>query len=604
MKNKRHIFLFIVLLGTVFCSMAQDISLYQQFNGRYDFLFFGNTLNPVENNIQTTCEINTSSSATLNLASGNIIEKAYLYWAGSGTGDFDIKLNDVTITPDRTFSTIQSLSGLPFFGGFKDVTEQVITTGNGIYTVSDFDLNDVIADYCPNATNFAGWGILLVYRNDTLPLNQINIYDGFESLSIAFFGDIAELNIILENLNVIDNVGSKIGFLAWEGDKNLQVEERLRLNGNILVNLPLNPANNAFNGTNSFNGQSNVYNMDMDVYSTQNMINIGDTTAEIKMTTGQDYVIINTFVTKFNNQLPDATAQIVDVLKECDSRTITVNFEISNPNSTEILPSGVPVSVYINNDFIEYTETTLPITINGVWQSQITLTVPESYGDTFTLKIVADDHGDGTGIVTELNDNNNVSNIFEVTLYKSPLFNSLEPLEVCNEGYTAGTFNFSNYNEMVKVEETDIVHFFETQTDAENNSNPILNTTNYLATTTPKEIFIRIDNQNCYSITSFLLTTRNCLPTVYNYVSANNDGYNDEFFIDGLLTIFLNFKIEIYNRWGRLIWTGNADSGFWKGQVPNGIGTEKAPDGTYYYLIFLNDKDHPEPLKGYLYLNH
>ena len=94
------------------------------------------------------------------------------------------------------------------------------------------------------------------------------------------------------------------------------------------------------------------------------------------------------------------------------------------------------------------------------------------------------------------------------------------------------------------------------------------------------------------------------MPTVYNYVSANNDGYNDEFFIDGLLTIFLNFKIEIYNRWGRLIWTGNADSGFWKGQVPNGIGTEKAPDGTYYYLIFLNDKDHPEPLKGYLYLNH
>ena len=56
---------------------------------------------------------------------------------------------------------------------------------------------------------------------------------------------------------------------------------------------------------------------------------------------------------------------------------------------------------------------------------------------------MADDHGDGTGIVTELNENNNQSNIFEVTLYKSPLFNSLEPLEVCNEGYTAGTFNFS-----------------------------------------------------------------------------------------------------------------------------------------------------------------
>lgn len=604
MKSKRHIFLFIVLIGAVFCSTAQNVSLYEQYNGRYDFLFFGNTLNPVENNIQTTCEINTSSSATLNLASGNIIEKAYLYWAGSGTGDFDIKLNDVTITPDRTFSTIQSLSGLPFFGGFKDVTNQVISTGNGVYTVSDFDLNDVIADYCPNATNFGGWGILVIYKNDTLPLNQINIYDGFESLSIAFFGDIAELNITLENLNVIDNVGSKIGFLAWEGDKILQIEERIKLNGNTLINLPLNPANNAFNGTNSFNGQNNIYNMDMDVYNAQNMINIGDNSATIQMTTGQDYVIINTFVTKFNNQLPDATAQINDVIKECDSRTITINFDISNPNSTEILPSGVPVALYINNDFIEYTETTLPIAINGNWQSQLTITVPESYGDSFSLKIVADDQGDGTGIITELHEDNNTSSSFDVVLLYSPKFNELEPLEVCNEGYTSGTFNFSNYSETVKVEETDIVHFFETLTDAENNSNPILNTSNYHSTSTPKEIFIRIDNQNCYSITSFLLTTKNCLPKVYNYVSANNDGYNDEFFIDGLLTIFLNFKIEIYNRWGRLIWTGNADSGFWKGQVPNGIGTEKAPDGTYFYLIFLNDKDHPEPLKGYLYLNH
>jgi gliding motility-associated-like protein len=101
-----------------------------------------------------------------------------------------------------------------------------------------------------------------------------------------------------------------------------------------------------------------------------------------------------------------------------------------------------------------------------------------------------------------------------------------------------------------------------------------------------------------------LLTTRNCPPTVYNFISANNDGRNDEFTIDGLDNIFLNYKIEIYNRWGRLIWTGNRYTGNWKGYVQDGIEGTEATDGTYFYLIYLNDPDYSEPLKGFLYLNH
>lgn len=604
MKKKRLILFFIVFYGSILGALAQNVSLYEQYNGRYDFLFLGNTLNPVENNIQTSCTINTSSSAILNLATTNTIEKAYLYWAGSGSGDFEIKLNDVLILPDRTFSTVQQLSGLSFFGGFKDVTSQVLATGNGVYTVSEFDLNTIIADYCPNGTNFGGWSILLIYKNDSLPLNQVNIYDGFENMSIAFVGDIDELNITLNNLNVIDNIDSKIGFLVWEGDKNLQVEERVRLNGNILVNLPLNPANNAFNGTNSFTGQTNLYNMDMDVYNTQNIINIGDTNATIKMTTGQDFVIMNTIVTKFNNQLPDATAQIIDLEKQCDSRTIIADFQIANMNSTEALPAGIPIAVYINNDFFEYTETTLPIAINQTWQSQVTLTIPETYGNSFSIKIVADDIGNGNGQFTELNETNNSSISYLVELFSSPTFNQLAPLIACNEGFSTGTFNFSSYKNAVKTNPADTVLFFENQNDAINKVNPIDSTLDYHANSTPKELFIRIENDHCYNITSFWLETRNCLPTVYNFVSANDDGVNDEFFIGGLQTIFLDFKIEIYNRWGKLIWTGNSNTGFWRGEVKNSIGTEKAPDGTYFYLIFLNDQDHPEPLKGYLYLNH
>jgi hypothetical protein len=43
-----------------------------------------------------------------------------------------------------------------------------------------------------------------------------------------------------------------------------------------------------------------LYNMDLDVY-TQNNINIGDTSAQIQLTSGQDFVMINAIVTKLNS---------------------------------------------------------------------------------------------------------------------------------------------------------------------------------------------------------------------------------------------------------------------------------------------------------------
>ena len=182
-------------------------------------------------------------------------------------------------------------------------------------------------------------------------------------------------------------------------------------------------------------------------------------------------------------------------------------------------------------------------------------------------------------------------------------FNPLDDLVVCNEGLSRGTFDFSDYEELVKTNPDFTVQFYETQEDANLQVNEIWNTNNYIATTTPKEIFVRINDDFCFTTTSFLLTTRNCPPTVYNYISANNDTRNDFFFIDGLRDIFLDFKIEIYNRWGKLVWTGNQNTENWDGYIKDGFSIKKAPDGTYFYLIFLNDIDYPEPLKGFLYIN-
>jgi gliding motility-associated-like protein len=413
-----------------------------------------------------------------------------------------------------------------------------------------------------------------------------------------------EVNITLNSLNVIDNNDAKIGFLAWEGDSGIAVNETLRINGTSIGNPPLNPVNNAFNGTNSMTNSNVLYNMDLDVYPIQNNISIGDTSAQIQLTSSQDFVMINAIVTKLNSQLPDAMIEINRVEKQCDSRSITVNYKVLNPNSTAVLPLNTPISIYANNIYLSTIYTLSNVPIDGEEIGQATVVIPNSIPANFNLKMVVDETSAGLGIVPELNELNNKF-VESVTLFTAPLFNVVPNLESCNLGNSKGKFNFSDYEALVKINSSDTATFFESQVNAENNLNPIVNTTNYIALNTPRTIYIRLDNSSgCYSITSFELTTKNCPPIVNNFVTPDNDGYNDNFHIEGLKDIFLNHKISIYNRWGKLVWTGNNNSNEWDGIANNGLllDDNQIPSGTYYYVIELNDIDYPEPLTGYLYL--
>lgn len=587
----------ILLFTNVF--FGQDVSLFQQFNGKYDFVFIGNTLNPIENSFQTNVSVLTSSSAQLSLNPNDEIEKAYLYWAGCGTGDFDVKLNGQAIRPDRTFSLQRIVSNLVFdyFSAFKEVTDQVRATGNGNYTLSDLDVSDFIDFHAQRSTNFAGWAIIVVYKNPSLSLNQLNVYDGMQAVP-------DEVNITLNSLNVIDNNDAKIGFLAWEGDSGIAVNETLRINGSPIGSPPLNPINNAFNGTNSLTNSNVLYNMDLDVYPIQNNIAVGDTTAQIQLTSSQDFVMINAIVTKLNSQLPDAVIGINSINKQCNSRSITAFYKVTNPNSTAILPSNTAISIYANDIYLRtiYTQTNIPI--DGNEAGQIIIEIPISIPNNFDLKMVVDDIGNGNGNVAEINEINNKFMI-PVVLLTPPIFNSVANLESCNLGNSIGKFNFSDYETTVKSNLFDNVLFFESIENAQNNIYPILNTLNYTALNTPKTIFIRIDNgSGCFSTTSFELITTNCPPVVNNFVSADNDGLNDTFHIEGLKDVFLNHKILIYNRWGKLVWTGNNQSNEWDGYANNGIlmDDKQIPPGTYYYIIELNDANYLEPLTGYLYL--
>jgi len=66
----------------------------------------------------------------------------------------------------------------------------------------------------------------------------------------------------------------------------------------------------------------------------------------------------------------------------------------------------------------------------------------------------------------------------------------------------------------------------------------------------------------------------------------------------------LNFEIAVYNRWGYLIWTGNQNTADWRGEVMEEIkwNGNIAPNGTYYYVLHLNDPNYSQPYQGFLYI--
>lgn len=580
---------------------AQDISLLEQFNGRYDFTLIGNTLNTAENTFGA-CEILTSSSANLQLNPEDQIEKAYLYWAGSGTGDLEVQLNGNTVTAERTFATLMEeydfwqnrFYQLPFFSAFADVTNLVKSSGNTTYTLSDLDLRNVITNYCFNSTNFGGWAIVVVYKNENFPLYQLNVYDGLQMVP-----EVVTIN--LDNLNVIDNQNARIGFIAWEGDQGIAVNETLRINGNILSNPPLNPTTNAFNGTNSITGSAALYNMDLDIYPIENNISIGDTQARIQLTSDQDVIMINTVVTRLNSQLPDATVSAVNQLLECGSRTVVIDVTTSNLNSTAVLPQNTPVLIRLNEEDIHTFTTSEDIAIGASLTQQIELTIEERFGTSLNFQFVVDP----ANIVPEINDTNN-DNTLSFDLVENKLTFTLYDDYTCNRGGFNGIYELDKQTQVNQIEAGQTISYHESEEEAANGTNDLDSSIPFSFSEKNKVIYGRIEQNDCFNTSSFLLSVINCPPVIRNFISPNNDGANDIIDFNEIKNVFPNMEIEIYSRWGQLVWKGNHDFSVWNGIANQGAietGNGDLPGGTYFYVVNLNDENHPEAMKGYLYLS-
>jgi gliding motility-associated-like protein len=80
---------------------------------------------------------------------------------------------------------------------------------------------------------------------------------------------------------------------------------------------------------------------------------------------------------------------------------------------------------------------------------------------------------------------------------------------------------------------------------------------------------------------------------VPNTFTPNGDGINDVWRIRGLRTFEEGLTIEIYNRWGDMVFETNDYQNDWGGTYQN----KQLPAATYYYVIKFNGEDR-DPMKG------
>jgi gliding motility-associated-like protein len=127
------------------------------------------------------------------------------------------------------------------------------------------------------------------------------------------------------------------------------------------------------------------------------------------------------------------------------------------------------------------------------------------------------------------------------------------------------------------------IPYLDNATASNPTATPAATTTYTVSVTTP---------EGCTVSDSVLVTV---LPAIVipDGISPNGDGDNDEWIIDGI-ELFPNCVVEVYNRWGELLFQSVGYKEHWKGTYKG----EELPVGSYYYIVDLKDPLFPDAYTG------
>lgn len=283
-----------------------------------------------------------SSTASLSLEGGSTVLWAGLYWGGDQTTVTAARGQCLFQTPGSFgYTSIlanqvdQDGSNPTRYQSYADVTDLVRAGGSGSYTVANVTSR-------PGATNtFGGWSLVVVYGNNSLPLRNLTVFDGYQVIPAA---QTLTISGFLSPLS--GQITTRVGVMAYEGDLGL-LGDYLQLNGTTISDA-VHPSNNFFNSSITEQGvhvaarsPNYVNNLGFDLSRTNipnGIIKNGDTSASITLNTNTDqyYPSVVTFATDL--YVPIVTPNVVKTAARVPSGSVvtagdTIRYTISMKNT-------------------------------------------------------------------------------------------------------------------------------------------------------------------------------------------------------------------------------------------------------------------------------
>jgi hypothetical protein len=249
--------------------------------------------------------VKNSTSADLTLPAGSSVLWAGLYWAGRSTAATrnTIKFKKAgdtytvyTATQLDDGNTISGITAENHFQSFIEMTTYVQAKGAGTYWGGDVITTIGNGASDPYSTGYyGGWALIVIYSDDTQPYRNITVFDGYSSVWMGNGTGTVTVPISGFLTPSSGTFTTKMGIIAWEGDKNI-TNDKLRLNANVDANNVSdanNPATNFFNGTitNSPRNPSTTQNWGVDFdYITSNVsLPLNATSTNVYFNTSGDF---------------------------------------------------------------------------------------------------------------------------------------------------------------------------------------------------------------------------------------------------------------------------------------------------------------------------
>ena len=177
---------------------------------------------------------------------------------------------------------------------FRDVTELVslITPdGNGTYTVLD------VGGSTGDEWSYAAWSIVIIYGSPEEKAHQLFLYDHY------LYSDMYSSHTFsIEGFLTPEDAEAALTCFVGEGDE-FYAGDYLQFNDNYLSD-EINPQDNVWNGMSTGLGGEFIDGVDIDTFNVSSPImNQGDTSAEVKLTTGIDSWNLVYIILSFRSEL-------------------------------------------------------------------------------------------------------------------------------------------------------------------------------------------------------------------------------------------------------------------------------------------------------------